>query len=274
MVSLYELTALVVAVIAGIVAWVTSKDSSTKAYTALLVLMVGACLTMIASVRFEQLPILERSITLASRNPKAESLVRDYLKASDLVERSQDPFLPQYFNEQVRLFQDMLANAQAGRYRVDKNDLGVFANRVIDVAKKSVVATSYVSSAEWWDTSWGRQYEALNYEKVKQGVKITRYFLFSNEEERVKATPMLRRQVQNKVAVYIVNLRDAADVYWNDVIVIDDFIGGELLLTPEKTVRHVVMYTGVDDLRRLRATIEGLKVRSTPATSYPTDSQR
>lgn len=272
MVSLIELAALVVAIIAGVVAWVQAKEDNVKAYIAVIVMMVGASLTMTASLRFEQIPNINERLSFGFLNPRAEQLLEEYAGAATVVGEATDAFFDKYFLADYNDFLRVMRDAQEGRFVVEAHEIDVFANEVIASARDSVVATSYVSSAAWWDTPWGQKYEQLNYEKVRQGVKITRYFLFSDEQERQAAEEMLQRQVANGVKVFVVNARDTSHRYWDDVIVIDNSIGGELHLTPEKTIESVTMYTWPEDLQRLRGTVEGLRVRSRPVV--PSEGSR
>lgn len=285
-----DLYGIALALAAAVIAYWRGQGNS-KGYLAALAVLGGSSLAVILYIRFQQVPSIEDNIikrtekseeiilnrtqklednlslsTKYINHPMAMTLLSEYVTATDVVNQNKStPFFDEYFSKRRERYLEGLRDAQKGQYRILKSEIPVFANQVLEKAAKSVFATSYVKSIEWWDTPWGRRYEELNYRKVKAGVRITRFFLFANEADLNKARGLLSRQVANGVQVYVVNPNDTADTYWNDIIIVDDSFGGELLLTPEKTIREVVMYTRKYDIRRLRDTVDALRARAVRA---------
>lgn len=260
-----ELAGYAIAVLLAIIGFAQSKDNwKDKASIASAALCL-VILTILLSVRYDIIPRIEENQQLANtinENPKAFSIAEEYIEANNFVESTNNILFKEALNDRYKQFSSHLELATNGQFIISKEDLGAFSYKLIEKTENTIIATSYVDSEEFWDNPSGEKYEELNYRLAREGKNITRYFIFSNQQEYKKALSRLDTQSKNKINVFVAFVNQLGRQETDDVIIVDDIIGGRLKLTPDKGISHAVMYTEDDDLEEIYKIVDNLRAKA------------
>jgi len=146
-----------------------------------------------------------------------------------------------------------------------------FALEMIKSAKEKILATSYVQASRWWETPWGKHYEELNETKAKDGVRITRIFIFQEKSDMARIEEVMKAEKHAGIDVRYAYLQDLTDNITSDLVVIDSNLSGELRLTPDKVMTFAEFMTNQSDVADTSHRIEKVEIES---AQYETSSPR
>ena len=263
--TLIEISGYALAIFLAIIGLIKAKENwKDKAAVANVTLSI-VILTIMISIRYQIIPRIESNQELANNineNPEAFKIAQNYINAKNSTNESYNDLFKESLKELHRQFNYNLDLAINGQFIVSKEDLGAFSYRLIEQTKNTIVATSYVNNKEFWDNPSGEKYEELNYKLAREGKHITRYFIFSHKTEYQNGIERLKKQYQKKIDVYIVFANQLERQETDDVIIIDDIIGGRLKLTPDKGISHAIMYTRKADLEAIYKILENLRAKA------------
>lgn len=180
------------------------------------------------------------------------------MKSNEKINDLHNPAFDNLYQNKLFEFKNYISNVSNGIFIVTKEEIGDFSTELIQKAQKSIIATSYIKKSNWWDTPWGKEYEAINYKLAKKGIIITRYFIFSTKEEYENSISFLEKQEENGIKVYHILSNQINGDYNQDVILIDDKIGGKLLLNPDKEMTKAEMIIDEKNLYEIKKIIKQL----------------
>lgn len=266
MLTIYEIAGLSITVLLAVLAYLRS-DGDVRQQNTTLVSLIGTIFTMLMSLRFGVLPDLERHMAFAKEiqdTPRARQLATEIATAIGIANATRVPLMRDVLQARLDTLHGELSQVSKGAFLVPIEEIPDFAIRLINGSKATVVATSYVRAAEWWNTAWGRRYEDLNYQAHRRGVRITRIFIFSSQEELAAARTHLDRQRTNGVEVLTIMKTDMAAPVTSDMIIIDDQLAGELVLTPDKGIQRAVFMTEQGDISSIRTRLNVLLAAAEP----------
>jgi hypothetical protein len=273
--TVYEVGGLSVTILAAILAYLRS-DGDAKKQNAILVSLIGTVFTMLISLRFGVMPQIESHLVLAERinkTPRVLQLVDGIATAIRIADGAGNPLMRHVLQARLDNIEREMSLVTQGSFVVPTDEVPEFAIRLIKSAKSSFFATSYVKAADWWNTSWGRQYEQLNYDARKNGVNITRIFIFSNASERNAAAAYLQTQRSNGIEVWTVMASDVGGRVTSDMVVVDDTLGGELALTPDKGIQSAKFTTNTQEIDALKRRLDLLKASAELLGAAPAETK-
>lgn len=257
--TLYEMFGAVVTAASALIAYARA-DETQKKQQAAIVSSFGLTLTMLLSIRYDLLPKMDDHLALAEAISKDSELTQVMQRVSEAQAFSyarSEPLMGYIEQQRIRGLETTFDDMAQGRFEVDESEMPDFALEMVKSAQKSIFATSYVQFKQWWDLPWGKKYEALNREAIRdRKVQITRVFIFSKKEDFQNALPHLKAQLQDGIKVQYAYVDDLATKLTSDMVVVDDRLAGELRLTPEKGMKDAVFYTKPADIQRYRGTIQ------------------
>jgi hypothetical protein len=264
--TIYEVGGALVTLALAVLIYLRSSDDAKKTNVA-FVTVLGLIFTMLLSLRFDVLPKMSHQYSLAGElaaTPRLEQLLHETSEAVRIADSSNEPLMKYILDLRLNALQRHTDAVRQGRFVVAENEMPEFALAMIQSAKTSILATSYVQFNQWWDTPWGKRYEELNAEAIKRGVKITRVFIFSNKSDFETAKPHLDTQSKAGIDVRFVMSRDLGVQITSDMVVVDNRLAGELVLTPEKGMKEAEFRTRSVDIREVSARINRVLLDSEP----------
>ncbi|MDX2170579.1 MAG: hypothetical protein SF182_26135 [Deltaproteobacteria bacterium] len=269
--SFYEILGAIGTLLSAIIVFFQSERSARNTNT-LIATLFGLLFTMLLAVRFDHLPAIRKQTELArklSDLDRADRLVNLALEATRVVDQSGEPLMRGILEKRLTALESDLERIKAGQFSVEAHEMPTFSLDLIRRARSSFRATSFVALDEWWTTPWGRQYEKLNIDAVRQGVRVTRTFIISDDREFERARPFLDRQAANGIEVRTVRSSDLGIRVTSDMLVVDGSLGGELRLTPEKGMTEANFFTRRRDVENLEHTIGLIDVNAEPYQPAP-----
>ena len=263
-ITIYEIGGLLVTGVASLITFLKSSEGSRRSNT-VIVATLSSILTILVTLRFEVLPKLGNHFKL-SENLTSNAQVIDYAKqieaASNYVAENPYSLRSSILSRRLKSIDDAFTILEDEKYVVQRQEMPEFALRLLKSSNNSIIATSYVSSEEWWSKPWGRNYCELNYDLVEKGIKISRVFIISDSSEYGIIEPLMIEQVNNGVEVLFVFSKDVDFRVTHDMIVIDNKIAGQLELTPEKGLKEAEFFEAIDDINNVRDRITSLIAQS------------
>lgn len=155
--------------------------------------------------------------------------------------------------------------SRTGILEVSLADLEVIALSVVKSANRSIQATSYVNSSQWWKTPWGKKYFRLNEEKIHDGIIIDRIFIFEDEAALKKDMDLLVCSEKIGVNVHVLLLSDLPKPFGEDVIIIDDnVVAGQLVFGPTKEMKASNFSSNQEFIRDRLSTYETAELNAEP----------
>jgi hypothetical protein len=255
--TVYEIGGALVTLLSAVFTYLKSSGDAKKLNTA-FVAVLGLIFSMLLSLRFDVLPKMSHEYSLAgdlASTSRLEQLLKETAEAIRIADNSNEPLMKYMLETRLNALKQHTDAVRQGSFVVEENEMPEFALEMIKSAKQSILATSYVQFKAWWDTPWGKKYEELNASAVKRGVKITRIFIFSNKSDYDNAKSHLESQKKAGIDVRYVMSNDLENKITSDMVVIDDRLAGELVLTPEKGMKQAVFRTRPGDIKDLSARI-------------------
>jgi hypothetical protein len=272
--TVYELVGVIATLLSGVIVFWQS-DKSTRNQNTLVATLLGLLFTMIMAVRFEHLPVIKKQTELAQKLSdldRASRMVDLALDAIRAVDGTREPLMRQVLEKRLDALEESLEELKGGRFTIAAHEMPNFSVDLINRATVSYHATSFVALDDWWNTPWGRQYESLNIEAVKRGVKVKRIFIISSDAELEKVRPYLDRQTTNGIEIRIVRSAQLSTKVTSDLLALDDTLGGELRLTPDKGMKEAEFFTSRRDIDRLKREIRTIELNAEPYVSSPVES--
>jgi hypothetical protein len=162
-------------------------------------------------------------------NPAWQSLMKDIV-ATDAVPNLNE-FEAPLIDRPRQKISALLSDARNGMFTVDSvADAVVLSGDLIDRAKKTLRATSYIAPGEWWNTEAGRRYEEKIRLAVGRGVKCERIYLVLDDKELQELLPIAKAQRSYGVVVKYARIAELPQDQRIDFIVIDGLAVGKLEL--------------------------------------------
>lgn len=264
LITIWEIVGVLGTLGASVYSWVYSDDSAKKQNASFIAIM-GVVFTLLMSLRFDVFPEMKSQLVLTENIAKNEEVRSLVLKLSDaLIASSADPLMSHAFRTRLKSLREHLKFMGDGQFIITKEDLPSFVLELVKSAKVSFTATSYVSVNEWWGAKWAEKYFQENLAALKRNVKITRIFIFSDKKEYQSLKEEMDKQVSSGIDVYVAYVDDFNTKFTADMVLVDQSIGGELVLTPEKRIVHSKHYTKDDDIANISDRIKKVKLYATP----------
>ena len=264
-ISIWEIGGAFVTLVLAILAYIKTEEEKEKIKIATLVLIFGAMFSILFSIRFENLPNLEkhtRFVQKVSESPDAFKAVKNLSATLSKIKEEKNPLMGYVFNLRLQNFNIHLQNFLNNRFSVNENEMPQFALELIKSVNKTFMSTSYVNFKEWWDTEWGLQYEDINIRKAQVGVGIERIFIFSKESEFEAARPHLDRQEEGGIQVFFAFSQNLEKQMGKDLVCIDDSLSGELRLIPDKGFLEAEFFTSRADIDRIKREIKNIELHA------------
>jgi hypothetical protein len=271
-VTAYEIVGLCVTLASTVLVYLKSAADARK-QNAALVSLIGVIFTMLTSLRFEALPKIERHLEIEetlSKNRQLLPLIEQIASAQQL-EGSAHPLMRYMLQQRLESLESQFEKMSRGRFLVDESEMPNFALEMIKSAKEKILATSYVQASRWWETPWGKHYEELNETKAKDGVRITRIFIFQEKSDMARIEEVMKAEKHAGIDVRYAYLQDLTDNITSDLVVIDSNLSGELRLTPDKVMTFAEFMTNQSDVADTSHRIEKVEIES---AQYETSSPR
>jgi len=262
--SIYEAVGLALTILTALVAYVRSSADS-KRQNAAFVSILGVVLTLIVSIRFDLLPKLEADLMVSDTLTKDPPLLDVVKRLSEVRAKGNPPhqLMSYILDARIKAIERQFDEMSHGRFVVDEAEMPTFALAMLRTANKKITATSYVNVLKWWETPWGQQYEQLNEEKVKkEGVDITRVFIFSKTDDFRATQPLLLQESKAGVHVKYAYTDNLNYQITSDMIVIDTNLAGELRLTPDKGITEATFFTSANDISEYERRLDSVLVQA------------
>ena len=266
-VNYWEIGGALLTTFAAIMTYIKSGDSP-KWNLVLTVILLGLIFSFLISIRYEILPRIEKSQDLAyklAENENASEILKAIIDVRASAFYAQNGVFKDKLDEELVNFQQLLTRANNGQLIVEKEDIPLFSDKLINTASKSIKATSYVKGTEWWLSRWGREYEEINYHLVRDGISITRFFIFSNLEEYKEMKEIIKRHVKYNIETYVLFNWKSSYVHTEDIILVDKKTSGLLVLDPEKNMKNAIISVNPSSIRDVENRFRRIRKASTPA---------
>lgn len=242
------------------------KSQENELFQSFVIFGITQLIVISLALRFIVLPRIEENLILAEEIKTDKNLFDVMVRflAVQKDTRGRNNILEERLNRYLKEFNENVALAERGQFRVVRDDMGTFSIDLLKIANDSIIATSYVAPGEWWCTGWGKTYTQENYSAVKdRRVKVRRFFLFKSPEQLEQYKPLLNDQVKHGIKVFYILIEQLSSMFTHDVIVVDKKIGGKLAINPEQEMESATMYTAQSDIDEIYSTINNLQVRAT-----------
>ena len=255
--TIYEIIGAAATLLTAVFTYLRSPDD-VKKLNATFVAVLGLIFTMLMSLRFDVLPKISHQYSLAGElaaTPRLEQLLHETAEAVRIADKSEEPLMKYILDTRLNSLQRHTDAVRQGRFVVDEDEMPGFALEMVQSAKQSILATSYVQFNAWWDTPWGRRYEELNVDALKRGVTITRIFIFSSKADFESARKHLETQSKAGIDVRFAMANELGIQITSDMVVVDNRLAGELRLTPEKGMKEAEFRTRPVDIQDVASRI-------------------
>jgi hypothetical protein len=266
--------------VCGLIAAAISHDAVSSFMISLLVMVVLLMIESRGHLLMTKVDIheqlahvndeLQREITL-TKKALAEALhlhqeglsgqvpferIREIMTGFAIVQASEDAFFLDRAHELIRHCAQSISEFQHGHMEVQPGDIYSLTRQCLKVAEKSVFATSFARTADFWIVDGGPDYLKENLDAVKAGVHVTRVFILASAKDLHKMIKgrtlrmILSEQVDGGVDVRIAYLDTLRNEWRHDMAIFDD-----------KYVEYLDLETRGAHL--YRATAELIKARDT-----------
>lgn len=257
----YEIWGVLIAIIVAIISYLKVKEDKTRFAAIITLLLINA--TLLISLRYKLFPAIESKGIISQeliKDDQTLEFANNIISANKAINNVENPAFLNLYSSQKADIKQYFSSIKNGVFIVSKDEISDFSTELIKNAKKEIIATSYISKDKWWDTDWGKQYEEINYSLVKNGVCIERFFIFSNQNEYLISKDFIKKQKDKGIKVHYLFVDQIGGDYNQDVILIDDRIGGKLILNPDKGMTKAEMIIFEEGLHEIRKIINKLKI--------------
>jgi len=233
----------------------------------LLLGLVVLCIGMVWEFRGGIIERLDSPALEIIRVHRLRPVAQNMLETDKRI--GQNYYLNRYFENELTQFNKELTAIGEGKFELSAEDLDQFLVGALSSAKKSVIATSYVIPGDWWNTTWGKQYQRLNFDAVSRGVHIKRVFIYSSSAELKEICSLIKEQKQHGIDTKILDRNSLKDLTPPDLIVVDDSLAGNLTLGEKRTAGGASFYTDTFSIDKMRKQFENMYLRSQDFQSCP-----
>jgi len=234
------LSALVVSIVISYLL-VHFSNSNGEFQRGVIITITLVILVNILFLRHEAGKLVEpiKAAASALNQEKISATLIAYRKANDILAENENDVMNKALELRFKHFEKALSGlTRTGVLEVDLRDLDIIALSIVKSATRSIKATSYVDSSQWWKNPWGKKYFRLNEQKIRDGVTIDRIFIFENKEAQQKDADLLICSSEIGVNVHVLLLSNMSKAFAEDVIIIDDYaVGGQLVFGPTKEMK-------------------------------------
>ncbi len=233
----------------------------------LLLGLVVLCVGMIWEFRGDIVERLDSPALEVVRVPRLRPVAQNMLETDKKI--GQNSYLNRYFENELNQFNKEVTAIGEGRFELQAEDLDQFIVGALSSAKTSIVATSYVIPGDWWNTTWGKQYQRVNFDAVSRGVRIKRVFIYSSISELREICGLIREEQEHGIDVKIVDRALLKQSTPPDLIVIDDALAGNLTLSEKRAAGGASFYTDNFSIEKARHEFENMYLHSQDFQSCP-----
>ncbi|MFI5398245.1 MAG: hypothetical protein ACHQ9S_22130 [Candidatus Binatia bacterium] len=232
-----ELVVWLVGIMVSVGAWflaaMFAKDESRA--NGLLAVLVTLTLTGVFALEVER--VTERheretfmdKVVPTVKNPAWQDLMKD-IAATDAVPIPNE-FEASLIERPRQRISALLRDARNGLFTVDSiADAVLLSDDLIDRAKQTIRATSYIVPAAWWTTEAGKRYEDKIKQAVRRGVTCERIYLVFDDKELQDLGAIASAQRAYGVMVKYARISELPQDQRVDFIVIDGLAVGKLEL--------------------------------------------
>lgn len=132
--------------------------------------------------------------------------------------------------------QRLINQAREGRIEISERDEAVLrAMRLMEAAKRTIRATSYVDPQQWWQSESGRKYAES--QEANHAITTERIFIVDTDDELGMLRPVIEAQIKIGVRVKYLCASSLESAKRADFIVVDSEVSGELELDDTRHFR-------------------------------------
>lgn len=236
---------IVLGVVLGLLAvWFDEKDRAIAGVLGLVIVCLGGLITIyfeMRQLRLDQTETLRGAVPIL-RSDVWKAVVKD---VADYDRQEPDTSFTAILEDPVRKnIETYLNQATNGTIDVeDKGDVVRITSELMDQARTSVEATSFVDPKDWWKSSIGDNY-LIDMRKTKKHVPtFTRVFLLGSTDEARLLNPIFQAQRQIGVDVRYACAAAIPQSLRRDFIVIDGVVAADLALNQERHFERASFYS-------------------------------
>jgi hypothetical protein len=225
-------------------AWFDKKDRAIAGILGLVIVCLGSLVAIyfeMRQLRLDQTETLRGAVPIL-RSDVWKAVVKD---VADYDRQEPDTSFTAILEDPVRKnIETSLNQATNGTIDVeDKGDVVRITSELMDQARTSVEATSFVDPKEWWKSNIGDNY-LTDMRKAKNHVPtFTRVFLLGSTDEARLLTSIFQAQRQIGVDVRYACAATIPQSLRRDFIVIDGVVAADLALDQERHFEHASFYS-------------------------------
>jgi hypothetical protein len=235
-------------ILGGLLAFATARwDKKERALGGIIGLVV-VCLGSLVAIYFEMRQLrADQTETLRGAVPILKSdvwraVVQDI---SDYDHQEPDNNFMVILEDPVRRnIETSLNQATSGTINVeDKGDVVRITSELMEQARSSVEATSFIDPSEWWKSSIGDNYLTDIRNTKKHVSTFTRIFIFGSTNEARLLAPILKGQHDIGIDVRYACATNIPPQMRRDFIVIDRMVAADLTLDEARHFQRATFYS-------------------------------
>ncbi|HEX2090947.1 MAG TPA: hypothetical protein VHG28_01040 [Longimicrobiaceae bacterium] len=160
-----------------------------------------------------------------------------------------------------------------GHIRFDSANWFAVDTELVTSATTEILATSHADASSVWESTLGRNYWAINKDRIRKGVKCTRIFILSKSElqDRAKLEKILRIMEEQQacgVAVHVVEEHQISRDLWKDFAIIDGLVCSSTILTHDGEGAGVDICWRQSELSKVRGEFNLILRNAMPLDEY------
>jgi hypothetical protein len=169
-----------------------------------------------------------------------DQLSRAVKTVNNIEDKSIRSIFVQQFEWASSIFKQELISIRSSKVQIPRELVQQFGQAVVDNAKISIHATSYVDPIKWWMHAEGEIYLKKNADAVRKGVQIRRIFVFKTDEERKEIEGSIASaQKKAGVDVYLADVKKLPKNLQKDIIIMDGKLAGTLGISDRAVQRSL-----------------------------------
>jgi len=234
----YFIVSLLFGALIALVVYKLGDDRGDKLKLAILYLLVVVIMgttLRIKGISNKHHELLVSALPVINSSETIKAMVSLNLAQKEFSENANDSMskiLANYVNQYFGILNE---SAEDGLIKVPKADVTKIATILLESAKNSVLATSYVAPEAWWEGKSGRDYLEFNRSIIENNdVQIKRIFILTTNNSVARIKQLLDCNVFIGVETYIVSEDKITGRRREDVLIVDGTaVAGRLDLSRE-----------------------------------------
>src|ERR1700680_4234429 len=200
--TVYEIVGILATAVTAIITYLRSQGDS-RDQNAAIASVIGVILTIAIAVRFDIFPKAQSALQAADAirvDQRRKDLLEKVANAGEAT-RPGNSLMGMVLQTRLNSLKEQFDLMANGRFIVDEAEMPVFNLEMVRSARRSIRTTNYIGLSKWWEDPWGEQYEVVNEQAVKRGVRVSRTFIFAKPEDIKIAEGVMSREFKNGMKV-------------------------------------------------------------------------